>query len=53
MLAEAERLLEDKHPQPEAIKGAAEGVERLWADLSELAGARQEALVGARQVGRR
>ena len=47
---ESEKLLEDKHPEPERINSKLEEVEQLWEELRELSSARQDALAGAKQV---
>ncbi|CAG0913206.1 unnamed protein product [Notodromas monacha] len=48
--ATGEQLIEDRHNENETIRAKIKDVTQLWEDLNELAQARQDALLGAKQV---
>ncbi|XP_050430131.1 spectrin beta chain, non-erythrocytic 5 isoform X2 [Adelges cooleyi] len=49
-IAAGHKLLEEDNPERDQIRIRLEDTQQLWDDLKELANARQEALMGAKQV---
>lgn len=46
-----EELLRMEHPNSASIKAKGADLQKLWADVNEAATERQQALLGAKQVG--